>query len=390
MKATVLESADGRSVILAEDGLFYSTDGIYETGEIIEYEAPAIYAEAEAQIFDEPAYSSGIAGDPRIRQDGISRSGDGYAVRRSALSRRIAAIAACLVIALSVTAYSYQNLMVYADVTLDGDMPVTFSLNRKGEIIRMEPADENGRALAEDMRENGMKGKSIEKALEYAEKYMVENDTDNEAHSFSVTVECRDPDEGKKMSKDLNNKFGGTPDDDKYRNNKSEKTEEIGETGDSVSKGQSDRQNKSDQTQPGQSQQSSETTDNSKQSTENRNNDGNKGNSENKDSKDNKDKEDRPGTSGESGKSDDSGKSGEHNEPSQPADQGKPDDSGGSDNSGQQDRTDRTDGTEKNEKTDKPDQSDKGGSSDHNDQAGGSNQPDDFNDSGNSGKDAPQ
>lgn len=37
MKATVIESQDGRSVILTEDGSFYTIEGSYIKGESIDY-----------------------------------------------------------------------------------------------------------------------------------------------------------------------------------------------------------------------------------------------------------------------------------------------------------------------------------------------------------------
>ena len=177
MRATVLESFEGRSVVLAEDGLFYSIEGSYRTGEMIEY--------AE------------------------STDAGRYALRRKALLQKAAAAAACLVLLLSGAVYSYQNLMVYADVTLGGAMPVKCSLNRKNEVIRIEAVSEAGDDLAEDMNENGLKGRNIETVIEYAEKYIETHADDTADHKTTITVECRNETEKKRMEESLNQKYGG-------------------------------------------------------------------------------------------------------------------------------------------------------------------------------------
>ena len=84
----------------AEDGCFYEADGRYEVGDIIEYNAE----KSAEKTFE--------------------------TVRRRT-ARRVAAVAACLVLLLSGALYSYNNLIVYADMTLGGDMPVVCGLNRK-------------------------------------------------------------------------------------------------------------------------------------------------------------------------------------------------------------------------------------------------------------------
>ena len=176
MKATVLESFEGRSVVLAEDGLFYSIEGSYQTGEIIEYTEKA----------------------------DINR----YSIWRKALLQKAAAVAACLILLLSGTIYSYQNFMVYAYVTLDGAMPVKCSLNRKNEVIKIEAVNEDGDALAEDMIENGLKGQKIETAIEYAEKYIETHSDDTAGQEVTITVDCRNETDKNMMEKSLNQKNG--------------------------------------------------------------------------------------------------------------------------------------------------------------------------------------
>lgn len=176
MKATVLGYSEGRSVVLAEDGLFYSIEGSYQTGEIIEYTEKAAM--------------------------------DRYASRRKALIKKAAAIAACFVMLLSGAFYSYQNLIVYADVTLDGVMPVKYILNRKNEVIRIEAVNEAGDALAGDMIENGLKGQKIETAIEYAEKYIETHSDDTAGQEVTITVDCRNETDKNRIERSLNQKYG--------------------------------------------------------------------------------------------------------------------------------------------------------------------------------------
>ena len=181
MKATVMESGGGRSVILAEDGLFYDIEGSYAVGSIIEYS----------------------------KQE--SAATDAFRLRRARLVRRAAAVAACLVMALFGGLYSYRNLMVYADVTLDGGMPVKCSLNRRGEVIKVEALDESGEELAKQLNENGARGKTIEAVLSEAVVY-IEKEGDAEDKSFRVVVECSDKTVQKSMTKELNKEFAAEPD----------------------------------------------------------------------------------------------------------------------------------------------------------------------------------
>ena len=182
MKATVLESANGRCVLLAEDGMFYSVYGDHLVGDTIEYETH----DQEKRFMN---------------------------VRGSIVSKA-AAIAACLVLLLSGVGYSYQNLMVYADVTLESEMPVLWRLNRKHEVIKIEAVDKSGAALAANMSRSGIKGEKIEHALSYAEKYIKKYSKAGKKAAFTVVVDCKDEKEKEEMSLRLNEEFGAEKDKD--------------------------------------------------------------------------------------------------------------------------------------------------------------------------------
>ena len=180
MKATVLESANGRCVILAEDGMFYSVYGDHLVGDTIEYKTH----DQEKRFMN---------------------------VRGSIVSKA-AAIAACLVLLLSGVGYSYQNLMVYANVTLESEMPVLWRLNRKHEVIKIESVDKSGAALAANMSRSGIKGETIEQALSYAEKYIKKYSKSGKNAEFTVVVDCKNEKEKEELSLKLNEAFGGEGD----------------------------------------------------------------------------------------------------------------------------------------------------------------------------------
>ena len=154
MKATVMESYNGKSVILTEDGVFRTVVGSYEVGSEIRYGTP---------------------------------------IGRRKVAGRIAAAAACLLMVLSMGTYSYQNLMVYATVTLDGTAPIQLDLNRHDMVISVKAIDEAGEALAEELLDSGIKGEHFETALARAEQMIAKAHVGDEI-SILPHVQCKSSD----------------------------------------------------------------------------------------------------------------------------------------------------------------------------------------------------
>ncbi len=140
MKATVMESNNGLSVILTEDGMFRTIPGYYEVGSEINYVVPL------------------------------------YKNRK--VASRIVAAAACLFLMLSVGFYSYENLMVYATVTVQGVTPIQLELNRKDRVVGVRAIEEEGEALAAELLDSGIKGTYVKDAVAKAEQVMarIENE----------------------------------------------------------------------------------------------------------------------------------------------------------------------------------------------------------------------
>jgi hypothetical protein len=149
-----MESYNGKSVILTEDGVFRTVVGSYEVGSEIRYGTP---------------------------------------IGRRKVAGRIAAAAACLLMVLSMGTYSYQNLMVYATVTLDGTAPIQLDLNRHDMVISVKAIDEAGEALAEELLDSGIKGEHFETALARAEQMIAKAHVGDEI-SILPHVQCKSSD----------------------------------------------------------------------------------------------------------------------------------------------------------------------------------------------------
>ena len=163
MRATVLETKENRSVILTEDGEFRTVQGCYPVGSEFDYRIP-------------------------LRQN-------------RKLTSRIAAVAAALFMMLSMGTYSYQNLMVYATVTLQGTTPIQLELNRKDKVIGVKAVDEKGEALAEKLLDDGIKGEGVENAVAKAERIMTARDGKNHSASAKAPkVKCKNSDRAKEIA----------------------------------------------------------------------------------------------------------------------------------------------------------------------------------------------
>ena len=156
-----MESRNGKSVILTDDGIFRTVDGTYEVGSEFKYKEP---------------------------------------IRSRKMASRIAAAAACLLMALSMGTYSYQNFTVYATVTLTGTTPIQLQLNRHDKVIGVKAVDKSGEALAEQLIDSGIKGEYLQDAVAKAEKMMQAQNKDGEKTAGLPQVQCKSPDKQKAIS----------------------------------------------------------------------------------------------------------------------------------------------------------------------------------------------
>ncbi len=166
MKATVMESKNGKSVILTDDGIFREINGVREVGEVFEYQPPAVRT-------------------------------------NRAFTRRITAIAACLVLALGIGMFSYRDMAVYAKVSIGSEPGIEYSLNRKGKVVKVEALTEDYDEAVSELEESGVKGMTLDEAIDMTADITGEHydpDTD-------VNVECKDKDEEEKIKEEAEKKI---------------------------------------------------------------------------------------------------------------------------------------------------------------------------------------
>ncbi|MBQ9180411.1 MAG: hypothetical protein IJ132_06395, partial [Firmicutes bacterium] len=103
MKAVVLENNNDNCIVLAEDGSMHTIPAAFEVG-------------AEFEL------------DPYLRKK----------VNAGAMRKRLVAVAAAFIFVIFGSFY-YTTYTVSATVTTDGDAPIIYYLNHRGQVLRAEP-----------------------------------------------------------------------------------------------------------------------------------------------------------------------------------------------------------------------------------------------------------
>lgn len=126
MKAAVMKSENGTSVILTEDGIFRTIPGSYAVGEEITYSIQS-----------------------RRRRKGFVA----------------AAVAACLCFAMVTGLWSWQTQMVYATVSLGETLSIEYHLNRLGHVLRVVALEPEAEAVARKLNDHDLRGESLRAAI---------------------------------------------------------------------------------------------------------------------------------------------------------------------------------------------------------------------------------
>lgn len=138
MKAVVLESKDNKCIVLAEDGSMHTIPAAFEVG-------------AEFEL------------DPYLRKR-VSTGG---------VRKRLVAVAAAFIFAIFGSFY-YTTFTVSATVTTDGDAPIIYYLNHRGQVLRAEPQNKAAKKVLKDM--GGIDSRPpIEEVMEKAEVSLKKN-----------------------------------------------------------------------------------------------------------------------------------------------------------------------------------------------------------------------
>ena len=159
MKAVVLENNNDNCIVLAEDGSMHTIPAAFEVG-------------AEFEL------------DPYLRKK----------VNAGAMRKRLVAVAAAFIFAIFGSFY-YTTFTVSATVTTDGDAPIIYYLNHRGQVLRAEPQNKAAKKVLKDM--GGIESRPpIEEVMEKAEASLKKNGFLDNKESLEYEIK-----EGKKPRK---------------------------------------------------------------------------------------------------------------------------------------------------------------------------------------------
>ena len=149
MKAVALETKDGYTAVLQEDGTVEKIRGIYEPGETLTVDA-SMRAET--------------AGD-----------GSGKTVRFRRTRGMIAAAAAALVLVAGGAGTYTMTAQAYSYVSIDVNPSIEYTLNRLDRIIGAEALNGEAQTVVSALEEYGIRGKTLAEALTVTGQILREN-----------------------------------------------------------------------------------------------------------------------------------------------------------------------------------------------------------------------
>ncbi len=164
MKAAVMESNNGKSVILTDDGVFVEIEGSYEPGQVIEYSKWQPVEKAKKTLI------------------------------------RNIAVAACLVMALLIGGSTLAGPETFATVELGDEYGVRYLLDEDLKVIDVQESEDGGRELADKLDSGGVKGKDINEAITMAEEF---TGISYDAANKPPEVKCKNDSESSAIADDI-------------------------------------------------------------------------------------------------------------------------------------------------------------------------------------------
>lgn len=177
MKAVVLEAKDGFSAVLLEDGTIERVRGEYTVGRTVEL------------------------------REAVQKKRSGK-LRRFPVAGRIAAAAAAAVIVVSGTGtFYYETAYACTFVSVDVNPSIEFSLNRRDQVIGVEPKNEDAEPIVEMLLQNDVKGDTLVEAISktkeavkeldfgdytFGDTYLVDISSDSDARMAKLSREVEE------------------------------------------------------------------------------------------------------------------------------------------------------------------------------------------------------
>ncbi len=177
MKAVVLEIRNGFAAALRDDGVVVKIRRKCSVGDVIE-----------------------------INEKEGSTSRGRYRFMRSAA----AAAAALVLIGGGAGTYTYQTAFACSYVSLDINPSIDFVLNRMDKVISVDALNEDAEPVVEILEEEGVRGDSLEEALEKTQTILIENNyiTEDELDYVLINVASDSDKRKEKLGKAANQVFG--------------------------------------------------------------------------------------------------------------------------------------------------------------------------------------
>ena len=177
MKAVVLEIRNGFAAALRDDRVVVKIRRKCSVGDVIE-----------------------------INEKEGSTSRGRYRFMRSAA----AAAAALVLIGGGAGTYTYQTAFACSYVSLDINPSIDFVLNRMDKVISVDALNEDAEPVVEILEEEGVRGDSLEEALEKTQTILIENNyiTEDELDYVLINVASDSDKRKEKLGKAANQVFG--------------------------------------------------------------------------------------------------------------------------------------------------------------------------------------
>lgn len=168
MKAVVMESENGRSFVLTEEGLFCEVRGDHKVGSVIDY-------------------------------TGFEERKPVKASSRIGMLRNTAA-AACLALVLLAGTVAAIDPGSYATVDLSDEYSVQYLLDKDLKVTEVKATGEDGRELAARLESEGVRGRDINEAISMTEDL---TGISYDADGASPEVSCRNGSDARKIKDDI-------------------------------------------------------------------------------------------------------------------------------------------------------------------------------------------
>lgn len=178
MKGIVVETKDGCSAVLREDGTFERVDGVFEIGASIE-----------------------------MTTSGEMRAAARKKTRKRRLVQRVAAAAVALMI-LAGSGWNYMTVQACTTVTLEGSASIEYTLNRLDRVISVTAGTEEDEEIVAQLEEKQICSMNLADAMDLTKEVLEEEERLTDDAPCEVRVESKDEKRASRLEEDAKQVLG--------------------------------------------------------------------------------------------------------------------------------------------------------------------------------------